>query len=332
MTSNDTFQRLESELIEAASLSVRFGLREILRRRDEPEEPDYVAGLVCESSRLLGAAWNEILMSHGVAVSVLGVFCHGSPMVAFQGIDATHREIGDLLIAHVHHGEGPKSRRAILLQAKMCDGEPTNLKDDGDKEQLHLYVRWPEFTYTQPSRVEGEKRKIVYTPHAGARYLLIDDLSSSRNSRLRPRRDPVRVAPPAEGLKSRWSLEEAMYGLFLQQAGRPFRGKNTPHQSGWDKVVWDLLHLATNKAFNRRGAGYQDRSRYTESGVPVDGATVSAGSVHKTTTSTVRAIHGPDGQSLYNPNSEPPEEPVDQEADEPAGPSVILIETSTAFE
>jgi hypothetical protein len=256
-------------------------------------------------------------------------------MVHYSGMSQNHCEIGDLLVVHVHtEHETVRTRRALLLQAKMYQQEPSTLKSSGDRDQLRLYSNWPKYRYTQPRPLTDQERDIRQAPHSGARYMLIHE-HRSRSPYLDigrwGKRSPLHIAPPSKHLRSELSFAKSLYGLLVQSAGRGFSEKNSGQSTAWSQVVWDLITLAMGKAFNRSRSNYVEEPRLAQSPSTdlrfFDGAIARSGSRSSGVTSTVRELYG---SPLYNSeDNEPPSSvqhlPV---AEGSGGPSLILIETS----
>jgi|SRR5271157_274901 len=145
-------------------------------RRVKPREPDFVAGLVVDSTPLICYALRSVLSPRRISVSVSAVFCHQTPQVAFGSHPGASCELGDILFVYVHTPRsGPTIRNAILFQAKASAKQPYRIHS-GEMDQLRLYVHWPDFEYVRSSFLTGRRRNVTpKTPHSGAQYLLIDD-------------------------------------------------------------------------------------------------------------------------------------------------------------
>jgi hypothetical protein len=142
----------------------------------KPQEPDFVAGLVVDSTPLLYYALRSILSPERISVSVFAVFCHQTPQVAFGSHPRSSCELGDILFAYVHTPRaGPPRRNALLFQAKASAKQPYRIQR-AEMDQLCLYAEWPEFEYARSVLLKGQKRSVTpKTPYPGAQYLLIDD-------------------------------------------------------------------------------------------------------------------------------------------------------------
>lgn len=84
-------------------------------------EVGFIAAVVLGGVPAVAAAWGAILNSIGLRLSMVGVFCHQSPMVRFRSGGTNHRcELADLLVVVDDiTGGSIVDRRAVLVQAKM---------------------------------------------------------------------------------------------------------------------------------------------------------------------------------------------------------------------
>lgn len=329
------------ELLQSFHIATIYGILSTWRRceslRTIPQEPDFVAGLVIESTPLIYSALNSILSPLRVSVSMSAVFCHQTPLVTFGSHPSASCELGDILFAYVHTPRiGPARRNAILFQAKASAQQPYRIHT-GESHQLRLYMNWPDFLYARASFLTGLKRSVTpKAPHSGAQYLLIDD---------RPPHDPmsgllgfsgtypVGCCMPDESLRDHSHLAVELFNLFIFRTGRPFEDKNTAVKNhNWSQVVWDLLETGVKKSFNRRNSGRRRASRSTGDTVEIlDGMSFAKASSHLSC-NTVEEILGPSGaQAFYAQGNDIPPENRYREggSNEPdGGISVILIETS----
>ncbi len=209
-----------------------------------PHEPDHIAALVLEGTPLIQNAL-DLLRPAGFFSKILGIYCHQSPYVVFDGVSNQRCEIGDLLICHFHFpAAGPPRMNALLLQAKMSDGNPLTLKKK-DLPQFNLYSQWPTFRYDSPP-LRGQQREVLpSSPHTGAQYLTV------RSTWQSWRGSPMRIAFPWDPLFSRASLERVFLQLLWGSTGRPFLPYTSTAREGWSEVVWDLIRSAAGKAFRR---------------------------------------------------------------------------------
>lgn len=114
-------------------------------------EPTAVASVLLVGVPAITASWKPLLAKHGLSVTMHGVFCHGTPQVAFtDSSGAPERcELADLLVVVDDSPAGvPIDRRAVLVQAKMA-GPPGHITVSAGKEaaQLDLMSNWPAFQF-----------------------------------------------------------------------------------------------------------------------------------------------------------------------------------------
>jgi hypothetical protein len=84
-------------LTAAAHLSIVSGLLETWNRcaarHNIPQEPDFVAGLVLESTPMLWKLFNRIFSPHQISLSIFAVYCHQSPRLWYSGITKTYTKV-----------------------------------------------------------------------------------------------------------------------------------------------------------------------------------------------------------------------------------------------
>jgi len=302
-----------------------------------PQEPDFVAGFVIESSPLIHSALNSVLSPVHISVSVCAVFCHQTPQVTFGSCPSASCELGDILFVYVHTPRvGPPMRNALLFQAKTSAQQPYHIHKS-EMHQLCLYRDWPDFKYTRPSFLTGQKRSVTpKTPHTGAQYLLIDD---------RPPREPlsgllgftgtypVGCCMPDESLRDHSDIAAELFNLLIFRTGRPFEDRTSAaEKQNWSQVVWDLLGTGVKKSFCRKNSGRHRVPRSTGDTVQMLDGAVFARTSSRLSCSTVSDIVGIGGSSVvYAEDDNFP--PMDREKggdfQEPeGGVSVVLVETS----
>lgn len=327
------------ELVQSFHIATIYGILDTWRRckrlNTTPQEPDFVAGLVTESTPLIHSALNSVLSPRRISVSVLAVFCHQKPEVTFNSHPPGSCELGDILFAYVHTPRtGAPRRNALLFQAKASAQQPYRIPT-GETDQLRLYRDWPDFGYKRSSFLNGQKRAVTpKTPHPGAQYLLIDDRPPSEPmSGLLgfPGTYPVGCCMPDASLWDHSHLAAELFNLFIFRTGRQFEGKSSSKQD-WSQVVWDLLETGVKKSFRRKNSGRPPRPRSVGDTVAMLDGTVIAHATSLLSCSTVSDIVGPDGaRAIYGGNNDAPPEDCDRNRDfqEPeSGVSVVLIETS----
>lgn|GEM_PF-618905 len=238
-------------------------------RGEEPEEPDIVASLVLNGTKIIENEWQKILNPFKVRIALTGIYCHQTPKINFNGMAGHSCELGDLLWCHVHVDiDRNVSRNAILYQAKKSSEQPYIIRK-GEFDQFRLYSVWPEFTYINSGKLlNGQIRHIMPSaPRRGAQYLLIDD---------RPPEHPASgmlgfpgTYPIGSCIPSNPLIDHSDIGLELVHSleclsGDPFDDRNTAMQeNGWSRVIWDILESSAKKSFRRVISGYSNQPRRT---------------------------------------------------------------------
>lgn len=173
MSATSTLWQSRDELIQSFHIATIYGILDSWRRcarlNTTPQEPDFVAGIVTESTPLIHSALNSVLSPRRISVSVCAVFCHQKPEVSFSSRPSGSCELGDILFAYVHTPRtGAPRRNALLLQAKASAQQPYRIPTS-ETDQLRLYRDWPDFEYKRSSFLNGQKRAVTpKTPHPGA--------------------------------------------------------------------------------------------------------------------------------------------------------------------
>lgn len=235
-------------------------------RADDPEEPDFVASLVLNGTKIIDHEWRNVFNSLGFQIAVTGIFCHQTPKVSFGSMKGKSCELGDLLWCHVHtDNDGNVIRNAILYQAKKSADQPYKLHRN-DADQLRLYSQWPAFTYVSSGSLNGQSRHVKPSaPRRGAQYLLIDDRPPER-----PESGILGIPgtyPIGSCIANNPIMDHSDLGLeFVHSlellSGDPFDDRKTAIQEkGWSNVVWDILESSAKKAFRRVRSGYSNEPR-----------------------------------------------------------------------
>jgi len=341
MSVTDILWQQRDELIHSFHVAAINGMLDTWRRCERlgttPQEPDFVAGLVIESTPLIHSALNSVFAHRGISVSMLSVFCHQTPQVAFGSHPSASCELGDVLFAYVHTPRvGQPRRNAVLFQAKASAQQPYRVQT-GERHQLRLYVDWPDFIYTRASSFTGQKRSVTpKAPHSGAQYLLIDDRPPQEPmSGLLgfPGTYPVGCCMPDENLRDHNHLASELFYLFLFRTGRPFEDRSTAaKRQNWSQVVWDLLETGVTKSFNRRNSGRRALPRSSGDALELlDGVSFSRASSWMSCSTAVEIVGRSAARALYaQDNSIPPDEVGGERGSDESGGgvSVVLIETS----
>lgn len=336
-----TLWQRRDELVQSLHEATIYGILKTWQRCDllstAPQEPDFVAGLVTESTPLIHSVLSSVLSPQGISVSVCGVFCHQTPQVTFGSRSSASCELGDLLFAYVHTPRvGQPRRNAILFQAKASSQQPYHIHG-GEVSQLRLYRDWPDFEYTRSSFLNGQKRSVTpKTPHPGAQYLLIDDRppNDPMSGLLGvPGTYPVGCCIPDELLCDHIPLADELFNLFVFRTGRPFGDRAAAVKAhDWSQVVWDLLNAGMKKAFTRRNSGRHRVPRFAGDTVEMlDGVTFAQTSSRLCCSTAYDVLGRGQARVVYEGGADPPPEVISNVDgfDEPeSGVSVILIETS----
>lgn len=211
------------------------------------QEPDYVAKLVTTLPNVISHSLRTLMP--GRTISVGGAFVHQKPLANFvKDPKKKSPELGDLLVVCREKRACGYVCNALLLQAKCVDDV---MKAYVPKDhQFILYSEWPLFEYKRAGNLNGVRRGVgPKTITQGAQYLLID------------KSDPAKMftATVNNPLEGTTHLAFALASVIAFDRGRTFRC-NHP-RDGWSRMICDLLTLTANSAFNRRKAGYIDKSR-----------------------------------------------------------------------
>ncbi len=303
----------------------------------KPQEPDYVASLVLDSTPFLHEALGALFAKQKIWTSMAAVFCHQTPKVNFRGMQKSSCELGDLLIVHAHTtSSGSTSRNALLYQAKISRNQP-HIVAQSERDQLRLYTDWPEFGYVKSPPLTGQKRAVSPSqPHQGAQYLLIDGrpLSNPHSSLRRPwGAFPLRSCMADECLNAHNDFPSEFLDFLLLRSGRSFGDRRASSgKANWSALVWDLLEVGLNNAFNRKNSGRTSSPRHAGADLKeLDGCSfIAPGSSQPG--GIVSSILGPDKISFLFSNrmDEPPDDArLDSEGESQSrGVSLVIIETT----
>lgn len=308
-------------LLNALRKALAKGVEETFRRRPDPEEPDYVAGLVMVAVPDLYHAWKNILRPYQIRLSMASVYCHQRPKVTYNNRNDSC-ELGDLLIVHFHRDvAGFVTRNALLYQAKLSTNMPHRLGSK-DQYQLGLYEKWPKYKYKYKPLSPLENEVTPNCAHKGAQYLLINENGISFPSH---RGSSIFVScMPAGTLYSHASLQVELIDFLEMLTGRSFNPKvrNGRDIDGWSQTVWDLLESSIGIGFSRSKAGYNRSPRVgigTESVMDF----VQCGFE-----SDVDLLNISNWFEEDNSGDEPPINPSDANvADESTGVPIIIVRT-----
>jgi hypothetical protein len=269
-----TVTKLKPHLIASARYSIMMSMIKAWdncrSRGADPEEPDIVASLVLNGTKILENEWRNVFYQFGIKIAITGIFCHQTPKVSFSGMKGKSCEIGDLLWCHLHHdSHGKNTRNAILYQAKKSSNQPYQIGRN-DLDQLELYTNWPSFTYINSGGLNGQSRHVKPSaPRRGAQYLLIDDRPPEQpESGIMgmPGTYPIGSCIPNNPLINHSDLGLELVRSLEFLSGNPFDDRNSANmENGWSKVIWDILDSSARKAFRRVKSGYIKEPRHTGS-------------------------------------------------------------------
>ncbi len=326
----------KSDFILSARLAIILGVREVWRRcgTKKPHEPDLVAGLVLESTKILIDAWGEIFERNKIQFSLLSVYCHQSPKVSYSSTQKSC-ELGDILFVHIHRdSRNNYYNNSLLYQVKLSSKQPYRIPQK-EYHQLSLYLKWPDFQYISSGRLNRQKRSVnpkIF--HPGAQYLLIDDrpphvpesgLLNFSNSY------PIGSCMPSPIIHDHNPLEKELFDFLLFKSGRPFRQrKDSIKTNGWSRVIWDLIEIGVTKSFNRKRSGFHQQPRIS-SVSKIDGKCECYSTLSNCITSVEEILWKKQAEWLYfgqssGSNNIPPIDSIDDNNDE-NGVSLVLIET-----
>ena len=302
-----------------------------------PQEPDYVASLVCDAVPLIYKNLCKLLKRHRARCSVIGVYCHQTPKVEYNS-RVRPCEIGDLLFVHVHTNHGGFTERyALLLQAKMSARREYPIPKK-ERHQLGLYKYWPRFWYLSPQSLTGEERHVTpSTHHMGAQYLLINGSSCFKKLGKHfaiPWAYFMGTCVPDEELFIHNELSDELLDVIGARSGRAFYSHMDTKGDDWSKIVWDLLRVGLTTAFNRRNSRRIQEARVSGDVEKLHGYFYAESMDLKRTTSTVRELLGDDDTlALYSATDWPldagtTEEKALADLGDKEGVSIILIESS----
>jgi hypothetical protein len=231
-------------MIEEINKTIREAVTNVYAQRTrnsyELQEPDYTTALAIEFPRLL----NETRAFPNVRFG--GCFIHQSPMVTFSSPHFAHRcELGDLLVLLRKRTIDDTRYNAALVQLKKSDSNPIALEDDGDRKQLYLYEKWPEFTLSTTHERYNVFPKAVTQ---GALYCII-------------KRNPELMLYLAEPMSTMEYSSEMTFGRFIRdaihwQTGRAFSDEANKDSDKWSKLIWDLIRRSGEKEFRRKNICY----------------------------------------------------------------------------
>jgi hypothetical protein len=246
--------RYRAQLEQVAENIIKRVCRERLgaMRRAPVLEIDFVASLIENGAGFLEAEWQRILVRHGIAVRVAGIFCHQSPMVSIKetpsrSVPTLRCELADLLVLHSHsRSDGKVFWRGVLLQAKSHSGRIIA----PDEPQLWLYEDWPRFAITSPG-FDGRQRDFGGDERSGL-YALV----SNKGWRVLPANNPL-VADSMGSLDLSKFLVNILYDMDPAQPSRLSTHGRQVYQNSkmdWSPTIWELIEVTARRALSHKGA------------------------------------------------------------------------------
>lgn len=294
----------------------------------KPEEPDYVAALVLEGTKILEEGWSALLRRYNIPISITGIYCHQTPKVHYKGMQNNSCEIGDLLWCHFHKKtDGTYYNSALLLQAKKISKLPYNISKN-EMDQFNLYHKWPEFKYVKSGTLNDQKRKVnPSAPRIGAQYLAIEENSLGLYGISR--RYPCKTCLSYNPLVFHRDLGSELTGFLNFASGDMFDDKITSSSlKDWSTVIWDLLEITANTIMNRKRSGLKNPPRI--SGFQPDqlhGCINMSKLVNNKFFDSFFSKKDYNSFLKYCENKEPPKPDKQFYNDENTGLSTIIIET-----
>lgn len=212
-------------------------------------EVDKLVYFFLEGLPLIEDQFNRILEDHGVQSTLSGIFCHQTPKVTpsphFQDKNRTC-ELGDILflVTYGRRLHGSFIGNAILVQAKESVGTL------GGTLQEHLYAKATDFTYALPGALANQQR-FLHECHNALWFWGFDDYPQWAA--------PIRWQTSgllARGRRApRMPFENVLGDLICGVTGRRARMLTASStDSGWSKIVDDLIRHTARKTFTRQNA------------------------------------------------------------------------------
>jgi hypothetical protein len=112
-------------------------------------EVAYVAAVALDGIHGISDGWKRTFRKFGMALKLVGVYCHAAPVVSFDGIiKNTTCELADLLVVTDMVRQNVLTRRAALIQAKIANRKDgVSLTGQSSQKQLDLYQNWYHFDF-----------------------------------------------------------------------------------------------------------------------------------------------------------------------------------------
>lgn len=226
-------------------------------------EPGLVAAVHLGAIPDIASAWSAPLSKVGLQVKLTGVFCHQTPVVAYQDAKGKLQrcELADFLIVVDSKTQFWSGRRAALIQAKMASKARTvEIKKGGSATQLELYQRWPLFDFLQSAYgLTAVNLKPGIDSHHSGTYGIID---RHWNSSLAPRWTQHPATPTPNKTYNHPELGEFLARMVAGESGFG-RDADIGVNPTWSEVIDALLRQTLSKTFRHsQSLGTQTPSRY----------------------------------------------------------------------
>lgn len=215
----------------------------------------YVGAVTLEGLHGISDAWKPICRNYKMAMRLLGVYCHASPMVVFDGKSkGTKCELADLLVVTDVREKGRLTRRAALIQAKMARAKDrVSLTGKSSRNQLDLYQHWYPFDFAESAyNMTKVDFRVGAQPGNSGTFGVIDPRFYG---------EPYWTQHVASPTPRRFSRRTPQLGRFIAEMAdgrRPGFGRlATPAlKTDWSKTVELLLTETYARAFaNKTGKG-----------------------------------------------------------------------------
>jgi hypothetical protein len=251
-------------LTEAIDFAVEQSFRTAdLECRGSAGEADKVLSFFIDGLELIEHEFNRRLNSRRVFVSISAIFTHQTPMVELTTVQRGRRcELADLvMLATYERPNGLRGRgNGLFLQAK------NNFDHDSSPVQRTLYEQETQFRYYRPASLAGLPSRDRSLPPKAEPALAYWELESTERY-WAPYHPPVR-----EGTGLLWANQvnrkyprrhpfgAAIVDFLRGAAGYGFK-EPKPGETGWSRIVWDLLTVTAQSAVNRQNINVKGAAR-----------------------------------------------------------------------
>lgn len=215
-----------------------------------------VARLVLQLPQELTREWSKHLSTG--ELDVIGVFSHKTPKTSWTGkLDQkTYQpELCDLLLVFDIENAGDRTKRALMIQAKVADPKMNLggfiIGKDGEDVQRYLYVHLPPFTLTGLDSAPDyfDIRPSTDGSCLGSRYAGIKVVASTPDSgwwleKKQPTapENPKAMSDYAGKYNADIPLGQALYEMLTGSLGAELTSG-----SEWERLVQHLLDVATKR-------------------------------------------------------------------------------------